>query len=44
LNFAAVDEAEIERGIAVLGRLAQEHVRRGGLDPPVGSSGRRAAR
>ena len=30
LNFAAVDEAEIERGIAVLG-LVQEHVRSGGL-------------
>ena len=48
LNFAAVDEAEIERGIAVLGRLAQEHVRRGGLDPPAATSGpgpgRRAAR
>src|ERR687890_880221 len=35
LNFAAVDEAEIERGIAVLGRLAQEHMRHGGPDPPA---------
>ena len=44
LNFAAVDEAEIKRGIAVLGRLVQEHVRCGGLDPPAATSGRRAAR
>jgi DNA-binding transcriptional MocR family regulator len=44
LNFAAVDEAEIERGIAVLGRLVQEHVRCGGLDPPAAHCGRRAAR
>ena len=44
LNFAAVDEAEIERGIAILGRLAQEHILRGGLDPPAATSGRRAAR
>jgi DNA-binding transcriptional MocR family regulator len=46
LNFAAVDEAEIERGIAVLGRLAQEHLRRGGLDPPAANPrpGQRAAR
>jgi DNA-binding transcriptional MocR family regulator len=42
LNFAAVDEAEIEHGIAVLGRLLHEQLRRGGLDPPAGS--RRAAR
>jgi GntR family transcriptional regulator/MocR family aminotransferase len=44
LNFAAVDESEIERGIAVLGRLAHEQVQRGGLDPPATGSGRRAAR
>ena len=43
LNFAAVDEVEIERGIAVLGRLAQEQVTHGGHDPPTTSS-RRAAR
>jgi hypothetical protein len=34
LNRAAVDALEIERGIAVLGRLAQEEVRRGVRDPP----------
>ena len=44
LNFAAVDEGEIERGIAVLGRLAHDHLGHGGLAPPVASSGRRAAR
>jgi GntR family transcriptional regulator / MocR family aminotransferase len=44
LNFAAVDEAHIERGIAVLGRLVQEHARRGGLDPPAATTGRRSAR
>ena len=44
LNFAAVDESEIEHGIAVLGRLAQEHVRGGGLDPPAATCSRRAAR
>jgi DNA-binding transcriptional MocR family regulator len=44
LNFAAVDESEIERGIAVLGRLAHEQVQRGGLDPPAAGSGRHAAR
>jgi DNA-binding transcriptional MocR family regulator len=44
LNFAAVDEPEIERGIAVLGRIAHEQVQRGGLDPPAVSSGQRAAR
>jgi GntR family transcriptional regulator / MocR family aminotransferase len=44
LNFAAVDESEIERGIAVLGHLAHEQVQCGGLDPPVVSNGRHAAR
>jgi 2-aminoadipate transaminase len=44
LNFAAVDEAEIERGIALLGRLAHDQLRHGGLAPPAASSGRRAAR
>jgi GntR family transcriptional regulator / MocR family aminotransferase len=44
LNFAAVDEAEIERGIAVLGGLAYELVERGGLNPPAVGSGRHAAR
>jgi GntR family transcriptional regulator/MocR family aminotransferase len=42
LNFAAVDETEIERGIAVLGQLVHEHLRHDGLDPPLAS--RRAAR
>lgn len=38
LNFAAVEESEIERGIAILGRLAEGHARRGGgLDPPRAS-------
>jgi hypothetical protein len=44
LNFAAVEESEIERGIAVLGRLAHEQVQRGGLDPPAATCGRHAAR
>lgn len=35
LNFAAVDELEIELGIAHLGRLAQEQLRHGGHDPPA---------
>ena len=34
LNFAAVDEPEIERGIAILGRMMQEQMRHDGRDPP----------
>jgi DNA-binding transcriptional MocR family regulator len=37
LNFAAVDEAEIERGIAILGRVMHDQIRRHGLDPPTSS-------
>lgn len=42
LNFAAVDEAEIDRGIAVLGQSMLEQIRHRGLDPPAAS--RRVAR
>lgn len=42
LNFAALDEDEIESGIATLGRLMREQRRLPGLDPPLIS--RRAAR
>jgi hypothetical protein len=35
LNFAAVDELAIERGIAVPGRLARERLSHGGHDPPA---------
>ncbi|MGH2614993.1 MAG: hypothetical protein ACRDJC_07125, partial [Thermomicrobiales bacterium] len=42
LNFAAVEESEIERGIAVLGRIMHDQIRHRGLDPPAVS--RRAAR
>lgn len=42
LNFAAVEEAEIERGIAILGGLVHDQLRCLGLDPPVDR--RRAAR
>jgi DNA-binding transcriptional MocR family regulator len=42
LNFAAVEEAEIERGIAILGGLVHDQLGRGGLDPP--SDERHAAR
>ena len=34
LNFAAVEEGEIERGITILGSLVHDQVRHGGLDPP----------
>lgn len=42
LNFAALDEGEIETGIATLGRLLREQRKLPGLDPP--HMGRRAAR
>jgi GntR family transcriptional regulator/MocR family aminotransferase len=42
LNFAAVEEDEIERGIALLGGLVHDQLRRGGLDPPPAN--RRGAR
>jgi DNA-binding transcriptional MocR family regulator len=42
LNFAAVEEAEIERGIAILGGLVHDQLGHGGLDPP--SDERHAAR
>jgi DNA-binding transcriptional MocR family regulator len=42
LNFAAVEEDEIERGIAILGGLVHDQLRRGGLDPPPAD--RRGAR
>jgi DNA-binding transcriptional MocR family regulator len=36
LNFAAVDEAQIERGIAVLGQLIQQHIERHPAPRPEG--------
>lgn len=39
LNFAAVDEAEIERGIAILGRIMHDLPAHRGLDPPLVSRG-----
>ena len=36
LNFAAVEENDIERGIAILGGLVQDQLRHHGLDPPAG--------
>ena len=39
LNFAAVEEAEIERGIAILGRVMRDQLEQRVLDPPfVGRS------
>jgi GntR family transcriptional regulator/MocR family aminotransferase len=39
LNFAAVEEAEIKRGVAILGGIMQDHLGHCGPDPPIFSRG-----